>query len=381
MPRKIIGIIGDGLFKRVVSAAQWYVAPASAQGGIGSDTNSGTTSAAPFATFHKASTVATAGQTISFASGNYPALSGNTYLTAAGGSSGNPITYKSAVPFGAKIIGGGALTTSANPNLAGLEIRGAWQVFDGFEIDGSGSNATTWMYGCYQGGSNNIVQNCKIHHVMTDTTAFANLGPGGGAGIMIDEYYGGANSDLLNCLVHDIGILGQGNTTVHCIYYTQPGRCFNNIAYAGASDGITSWHAAKNIHIINNTVYNCGSSGILVGANVAGSGGGFVVYNNIIHTVPNGLREESGTDATNLYSNNEIYNCTTPLRLLNGLTDPNQLTTDPLFVSTSTPDFHLQTGSPGKASGIGTLGGYSSPAADYSGTTRSTSTPSRGAYE
>jgi hypothetical protein len=255
----------------------------------GSNSNSGS-QASPFLTIAAAAAAAQPGTTIVVASGTYA----GGFETTASGTAAAPINYVSAVPYGAIIVGGG---TATNPNQAGWENEGNYVNISGFDIDGSGSAATSWAFGFYNGASNVTFQGNEVHDIMTNAAAYANLtsAGNGGAGVMMDSYYGASNSNVLGNLIYNIGPAGTISGLVHGIYQTQSGLVEDNVVHNVVGDGITSWHNATNIQIINNTVYTVGGSGILVGSNGVGTGNNFVVNNNIVDGAAYGIYEEGVT--------------------------------------------------------------------------------------
>jgi hypothetical protein len=312
-----------------------YVSPA------GSNSNNGSQSS-PFRTIVAASAVAQPGTTIMVAPGTYA----GGFKTTASGTAAAPINYISQVPYGATIVGAG---TAQNPNQAGWENEGNYVNIRGFDVNGSGSLATSWAFGLYNGASNVTFQGNRVHDIMTDPTAYAKLtsAGNGGAGIMMDSYYGGANSNVVGNLVYNVGPPGVSSNLVHGIYQTQPGIVIVNVVSRVVGDGITSWHNATNMKFINNTVYNVGSSGILVGSNAAGKGNNCVVNNNIVVNAANGIYEEGTTGTNNSYTNNLLYNISgTRVHLQNGLTAKGTIYADPMFVNAASRNFQLLAGSP-----------------------------------
>ena len=335
-------------------ATTLYVSP------TGSDSNNGSQNA-PFRTILAASQAAQAGTTIHVASGTYA----GGFTTTSSGTASAPITYVSDTPGGAVIVGSGNNTS----NQAGWENRGNNVAISGFTIDGSGSQATGWAFGFYNGGSNVTFQGNTVHDIMTNSGAYASLtsSGNGGAGIMMDSYYGGSNGNVLANTVYNIGPSGTTSTLVHGIYQTESGLVENNLVHNVVGDGLTSWHDAQNISFINNTVNQVGGSGILVGSNGSGTGDHFMVENNIVMNAANGIYEEGTTGTHNVYADNVLYDTSgSQLHLQNGMTASNTIDANPMFVNASGGDFHLQSGSP--AIGAGTMS--SAPATDIAGAPR-----------
>src|SRR3954453_16465556 len=312
-----------------------YVAP------NGTDSNSGSQNS-PFATIAAASRAAQPGTTIHVAPGAYA----GGFETTASGTASAPITYVSDVPNGAVIVGGGSAT---NPNQAGWENEGNYVNIQGFEVDGSGSQARSWAFGLYNGASHVTFQGNKVHDIMTDAGAYASLtsSGNGGAGIMMDSYYGGADANVTANVVYNIGPSGTTSTLVHGIYQTEAGQVKSNVVHNVVGDGLTSWHNAKDISFINNTIDQVGGTGVLVGSNGSGTGGGFVVENNIVSNAANGIYEEGTTGSNNIYIDNLLYNISgTQLHLQNGLTASGTISGNPVYVNAAAGNYQLGAGSP-----------------------------------
>jgi hypothetical protein len=334
----------------------------------GNDSNGGSQDS-PFATIAAASKAAQPGTTIHVAPGTYA----GGFETTASGTASAPITYVSDVPNGAKIVGGGSAT---NPNQAGWENAGNYVNIQGFEVDGSGSQAKSWAFGLYNGASHVTFQGNKVHDIMTDSGAYASLtsSGNGGAGIMMDSYYGGADGNVTGNVVYNIGPSGTTSTLVHGIYQTESGKVERNVVHDVVGDGLTSWHNAKDISFINNTIDEVGGTGVLVGSNGSGTGGGFVVENNIVSNAANGIYEEGTTGSNNTYTDNLLHNISgTQSHLQNGLTASGTLSSNPDYVNAGGGNYQLQAGSP--AINAGTSDGAST--VDCAGNTA----PQQGAYD
>jgi len=357
----------------------------------GSDSNNGPSRTPASATLQKASTVATAGQTVGFLAGNYP---GRGDVVSSSGTAGNPITYISEVQWGARLIGIAGQTCN-NGYFGRLVNHGSWNIFDGFEIDmtlcNAGGTDTSWQFGLYTNAQNVTVKRCWLHHLCTNLTQYNLLENAAiGGGLLNHDWWndGSPNNTLFDrCLVHDAGPISQSSTHLHTVSLTGAGGTITNcIIYNSVGEGIAMWHGATTEHIVNNVLYNIKGNGITAGAGdsglVAGGNANTRVNNNIIHTAAgHGLKEEgtvgSGGNA-NSFINNICFNCAQGASLFINATSSGTTTGDPLFVSTSTPDFHLQAGSPGINTGTATL----APSTDFSGATRPQgATYDRGAYE
>lgn len=339
----------------------------------GSDSNNGSASS-PFLTIAAAAASATPGTTINVAPGDYA----GGFTTSASGTASAPITFVSTVPGGAHIIGAGTASTAMGWDNAGSNV-----VITGFNIDGSGSQATSWRLGFYNTGSNVIFQNNTVHDILTDASAFAaaSASGNGGAGIEMDNYDGGTQGSIIGNTVYNIGPSGQTSSLVHGIYQIESGTVANNVIYNVVGNGVTSWHGSDNINIVNNTIDNARDGGIFVGSGDGGSsstsGDYFTVENNIVTNSAWGIAEGGTTGIHNFYKDNLLYNNTqNTISLQNGLQASGTLIANPLFVDAPAHNYQLQSGSP--AVGAGTMSG--APSTDFAGVPR-TSQDDVGAYQ
>lgn len=318
-------------------------------------------------TILQASQLAKPGDIIHVAPGVY---SGG-FITTASGSAAAHITYVSDVPFGAKIIGAGGTADT------GWWNQGSNVDISGFEIDGSGSLATSWRFGFYGSGSNVTFQGNKVHDILTDPTAYANAGRNGagGAAIEMDNYSGATNSSVIGNLVYNVGPSSiTSSSLVHGIYQITSGNVFNNVVYNVVGTGITLWHGAKNINIANNTVDGARNIGIVVGSGDSGatstSGDYVTVENNIVTNSRGGIYEAGVTGIHNIYRNNLIYNDRLgglqDFRLQNGSTHTGTVFADPQYVNLAAHDYRLQDTSPAIDAGTS----IGAPTTDFSGATR-----------
>ena len=335
-----------------------YVSP------TGSDSNNGS-QAAPFATILAASQKATPGTTIHVAAGSYA----GGFTTTASGTSSAHISY---VSGGAKILG-------ANCDMAWWN-KGDYVDIKNFQVDGGG----TGRIGLYGSGSHCTFQGNVVHDMLTDATAYANAqaSGNGGAGIEMDAYYGGVDGSIIANTVYNIGPAGQSSSLVHGIYQIETGTVANNIVYNVVGVGITTWHGAHNINIINNTIDGARDGGIYVGSGDGGSstttGDYFNVENNIITNSKFGIYEGGTTGVHNRYANNLLYNDGgVPIRLQHGLIATGTITADPKFVNAAAHDYHLQAGSPAIGAGLATF----APATDFAGNPRPANAIDLGAYQ
>ena len=325
----------------------------------GSDSNTGTKDS-PFRTILKASQAATAGSTVHVAPGTYQ---GGFQTTK------SDITYVSDVKWGAKIVPG-----SNNSRIEAWDNRGSNVTIDGFEIDGSGQSAgTRWLFGVYTTGSNSVVQNMKVHDIVRDTTAWNAASTGqGGAGIMGDGYYGGSNIKMLNNTVYNIGPAGKSSSLVHGVYMATSGEVKGNLIYQVVGDGVTTWHDATNLKIVNNTIFEAHGAAIMIGA------GDFYrssaphdysqVSNNILYANTKGVEMYGQVGTHNTFTNNLVYGNGTNWSLKNA-THTGTISADPKFVNyiaTGGGDYRLAAGSPAIDAGTST----NAPTYDLNGLAR-----------
>ncbi|MCA1856266.1 right-handed parallel beta-helix repeat-containing protein [Massilia oculi] len=344
----------------------YYVSP------TGSDTAAGT-KAAPFKTLARAAKAATkASTTVWVAPGTY---AGGIKTTANGSATGR-IYWVSATKWGAKIV-----PPAQSANNSAWDNRGHYVSIIGFDVDGSKlGTGTKWVHGIYTGGSYNVIQGNRVHHLATTIPCNS----AGGSAIGVDSYYKGVMGDVIGNVVHDIG--PAGCTYVQGIYHSTSGSIVNNLVYRVGSAAIHLWHDATNVKIINNTVTSS-VFGIIVGGGdfyftSAGANNVFV-YNNIVYDNKYGISEQGKTGTANKYANNLVFqNSTYNISLRNGLKASNTVSSNPLFAGYSRtaalPDYRPGSSSPAIGRGIATY----APATDIDGRPRNTSTGyDLGAYQ
>jgi len=286
------------------------------------------------------------------------------------GTSTARIRFVSDVKWGAKIVGSGtdtAWTNSGNyVDIVGFDISGNVRI-------GVLNNAS--FVRTIGNNVHNIAGSCSSN---------------GGAGID-NASFTGTDNDIIGNVVHDVG-----NPTVQCytvqgIYHSNlRGHILNNISYRNAAWGIQLWHAANNVVIANNLVFQNGEGGIVVGDGDAPGGvtdDNTVVTNNIVmdnrSTWGAGLAiyEAGPTGTGNKYINNLIWNNTQGIVLQNGLHDTGTINADPLLVNYQPAgggDYHLQSTS--RAINSGTT--LNTPPKDFDGAPRPFGTgPDIGPYE
>jgi hypothetical protein len=190
----VAGLVGFGT-PLTAHAATWYVAP------TGSDTAAGT-EAAPFASWARAQTAASAGDTVYFRDGTYAYTDATSTCSSTGstisdvvlsksGTSGNPINYW-AYPGEHPLFdfSGVSDTSKYSCRQVGVNMQADWLYLKGLEFKGvlqlNSDNHESWCV-YFTGGSNNIVEQCDAHH---------NMGPG----FFIQK---GGNNQLINDDSHE----------------------------------------------------------------------------------------------------------------------------------------------------------------------------------
>jgi len=342
----------------------FYVSP------TGSDTAAGT-KAAPFKTLARAAKAATKpGTTVFVAPGTYA----GGFKTTASGTASSRIYWVSTTKWGAKIV-----PPASSTNNSAWDNRGNYVSIIGFDVDGSKiGKGTKWVLGIYTGGSYNVIEGNRVHHMATTIPCNS----AGGSAIGVDSYYKGVKGDVIGNVVHDIG--PAGCTYVQGIYHSTSGTIKNNIVYRVGSAAIHLWHDATDLQIVNNTV-SSSVFGIIVG------GGDFYftkagannvhVHNNIVYDNKYGISEQGTTGKGNTYKNNLVTkNTTYNFQLRNGLTHTGTISSEPLFAGYSrtaaTPNYKLSTSSPAIGRGLATY----APKTDIDGKARGSSID-LGAYQ
>ena len=224
----------------------------------GSDAHDGSRKR-PWRTIAHAAARAGPGSLVRVRPGHYP----GPIVLPRSGRPGRRITFASSTRWGARI------SATSSESLAVVQIDGDYVDVEDFDISGRGGDGTAGiaMQGSYQRALGNHVHNVVVA---------CNGGANGGAGIVAGSGNPGyTNHDLevAGNLVHDV----VGTPTRRCngvqgIYAAVPRvRLVNNVAYRNGHDCITSWHAASQLTIINNTVADCPAAGITVGSGDTGA--------------------------------------------------------------------------------------------------------------
>ena len=239
----------------------------------------------PWRTLAHAAKHAGPGSTVHVASGRYP----GPLVLSRNGRAGRRIQFVAEHRWGARI------TATSSGSLSIVDIAGDYVDFEGFDVSGRGGDGTA---GIIVPGTHVRVLHNRVHDVLVACDG----GTNGGGGIVA----GGGLPDYRN---HDIQVLGN---LVHDVVGTPSRRCAgvqgiyasvarvliaNNVVYRNAHDCITSWHAATELTIVNNTAVDCPGAGITIGSGGPGatSGGNVhtLVANNLVYGNGQGIVETS----------------------------------------------------------------------------------------
>jgi len=304
----------------------------------------------------------------------FPGVYRGRIATTASGVADARITYISEQKWKAQIIGD-VIDHSAWDN------RGNYVDIVGFDVSGVGRT------GLYNDGSHVRFIANHVHDIAGPTSVLCD---NGGAGIFQGNY-SGFDNDTIGNRVHDIGwtnasLCATSGSQVHGIYHAnRGGHILNNLAYHNRAYGIHLWHAASDVVISGNTVFNNGSSGLVVGAGDKPKGNqadSCLVSNNIFaYNARYGFVESGNTGTHNRYIKNLSYeNKLGPFQLQNGNVATDTIKADPQFMNytgDSSGDYRLKPNSPALRSGS-TDG---APADDFEGRPRSGSGIDIGAYQ
>src|SRR6266702_3284008 len=333
------------------TSGNYYVATS------GSDSNDGS-SCHPWATIQHAADIVGPGDTVHVAPGSY---AGN-IVTGTSGTESARIRFVSDQQWGAKV---------STSNYTVWHNTGNYVDIMGFDISGSG---------CL-GINNEALHNSRVignhvHDIVANVST--TCGSNGGSGI-VSSNYSGYDNDILDNVVHDIGWTTGPNQSVQGIYHSNlRGHIYNNTVYRCAAWGIHLYHYANNVTVANNTSFNNGAGGFVIGA--SGTTNDYTIVENNISVWNNGngynagwgFQEREGDGAHNIYRNNLSYgNSGGDFSLLNGLSATNSVLANPQFVNytgISTGNYRLQSSSPAIDAGTGT----SAPAKDADGGPRPT---------
>jgi parallel beta-helix repeat protein len=339
-----------------LSGRQFYISP------NGSDSNDGS-SGAPWHSFSHADRVVQPGDWVHVLPGSYNMDNedGGRLKTTTGGTASARIHWVSDQKWGAK------LRASIGGNNAVWWTLGDFVDIQGFDVSGFVA------LGIFNEGSNTRMIGNLVHDVSIGGCASL-----GGAGIE-DGNWNASNDDVIGNWVYNIGDYNTTCAEVHGIYKAnRGGHIYNNVVYRSQGWGIHLFHAATNVTIANNTIFNNAYGGIVIGGESGDFPGGSgvndntLVTNNIIYrnglpsgAVGYGIEEYGDVGGNNHYINNLVsQNGPANWNLLHA-SPQGTIDANPGFVNyqdNGSGDYHLQSGSP--AINAGTSQG--APSFDFS---------------
>ena len=330
----------------------------------------------PWRTIQRAAVAAGPGSTVHVSRGPYrgPVTLGRS------GSSGRRIRFVSTTRWGARI------RAAQRRAVAIVDIRGAYVDFEGFDVSGRGGDGTVGILAV--GNHSRAIAN-HVHDL-----AIGCSGPRGGAGIDFDggaAHYRSHDQAAIGNFVENVGSGPRDGSCrgVHGIYMAaRRGVVVNNVVVRSVGDGITSWHAASELRVSNNTSVGNGGNGITIGSGDSGATTGnrrSLVANNI--TVGNhicGITESHDGrhphPDDNSYDNNLIFANAKQGNACDTWSDDwtGTITVDPLFVDRARNDLRVAPNSPAVSSGTS----RPAPPYDYHGIRRPKGAGiDRGAFE
>src|SRR5262245_23642216 len=378
-----LGLLGCGLFIFAVltfgeaqaqsAVNHYYVSP------TGSDSNSGTSPSTPWQTIahaDQAIQLGEAGTVIHLAPGTYE--SPPYFFTTSSGTANARITWVSDVKWGAILN-------------SGWYLIGDYNDIGDIQFTGSRINAAIFLRGNLSRAIGNYVHDIGAGCHSTGAIVLAGDNDAAEANI------------VANLSVGYLDLTVRCNQ-YHAIYSSMVGSVIRNNIVSGAPGwGIHSWHDASDLIIENNTVFNNGLGGILIG-NGENDAGPYVhnnttVANNIVVNNGWGIGPLAGIveypcgdaiGANNMYLNNAVYDNGPQgdISLCDGKSPSGTVTLDAtsfasLFVkyqADGSGDYHLQTNSAAidKGTTACALGiSNCAPGTDYDGNRR----PSGSAYD
>lgn len=362
----------------------------------GNDTTGTGSVAAPWLTIQKsvaAGTPVVAGDTIEVGNGTYTSTTSQRMVVISGsspsGTSANPITIKSATPFGATINVpnqiAGINCNVVSCSIVGILLNKPYYIIEGFQCTRTGSYFGTFAgVGCIyidSGGDNAIVRRNHFHDI---ARTVCNNGTIGNYGVYLDfpsnvtiEYNrfnaigrlrNGESGCSTNTFQHDHGVYANGTTDLtiyrNIFYDVNRGMPINIKAYAGAT---TRLKVFQNVLSGKTPTADGKPDGQIAITNTLNDG---QFKNNIFHDVNSATDgyvfwDTSNAVFTNLVIDHNLSDSTSGslLHAINfptsGVTNTNNLlNTNPGFVNAAARDYTLASGSAAINAGVA-LAGYS----------------------
>ncbi len=346
-------------------AANYYIAP------TGSDSNNGSSTSSPWATFAHAIGKLSAGDTLNLMDGTYSTIygsNGDVIDIGTNGTSGNPITIQ-ALNKGQAIIdcGNAACPICSNNNYNGVYSYGDYAIIKNLVVE----NCTTGIY--FSGtGSNSIAFGNTIHD--SETPIFINS----------DVNYTTLDSNT----IYNFGV--SGSNQAHGLYARGESTIIrNNLVYGNLGSGWSiqagqdsSTPPTGDWQIVNNTLVgtaNSANSCIFIYGNVDFTN--LYILNNICSGATKGLVGVDVTWGTTWYADYNLLTSTSSICLSDGGScsnvtssnvNHNFYNTSAGFVNSGAGDYSLASGSTAIGAGTSTF----APDYDIRGTAR----PQDGGY-
>jgi hypothetical protein len=232
--------------------------------------------------------------------------------TSTSGSSSAHVVYAAVNYDGAKIN----FTDPGSSNGWPLwYVTGSYVDIVGIDLTTSGTGNGTACGGIgTPGGANYNVFSYNIIHDIPASTAQCGNGSGGG-GIVFGSGTSGSNGDVVEGnVITNIG--ASGNEWTHGVYADGSGFTVRNNVITNSSGGnIQCYHNCQSGSIVNNTLVNGQTYGIVAGSYQTTTMSGMVIANNIVTGSPVGYEECDGNNCgaaggSNVCTNNNFYNNT-----------------------------------------------------------------------
>ena len=340
-----------------LSGGHLYVAPSGTDDGDCSESE-------PCRDLERADELAEPGTTVDVAPGTYSPATLN-----ASGTPSAPIRFVSTQRWSASLRN---THPSGGPILL---VRGDHVDVEGFEVT---SDVPAPVDGIVLAGSHSRAVGNLVHDL--DRPCASN-----GGIIAGDAAYAARDMAIIGNYVHDIGTGERDGSCslLHGIYAAVPGVVVaNNVVVRALGDGITSWHAATRLRIVNNTVVANGQDGILIGngdagGSEAGNTGTYVANNILAFNAGDAMSEGGPRNVSNQVVANIFYgNGRDIFDQWGGSKEWSTLDDDPMFADRAADDFRPLRGSPALGSGTA----FGAPTTDFLGASRGFSI-TRGAYQ
>lgn len=193
--------------------------------------------------------------------------------------------------------------------------------FIGNNVHNNGPSGSQLYHGIYVGTSNNLIDS-NISH---DNSGF---------GIQVDnnvnpDWRPASNNTIRNNILYSNGTGGVGGAGLIVAFGTN-NTIYNNVIYNNAGGGILVYANSSNTSVYNNSIYG---NLVYPGIRVQFIEGDATIRNNIIYL----------NESDSIVNENSIGGA---------VIQDHNLTANPMFVNAGSADFHLQSSSPARSTGI-----------------------------